>query len=69
MIMLEEFHNGLRILRSIDAFELGNPPWYRDFVIDPYTFFIQCADETAELIWHVMLKRGVVKYGTDGKSG
>jgi hypothetical protein len=56
-----EFHNGLRILRSIDSHELFDPPWYPEFNKDPYRFLITCADETAERIWTVMLKRGVAE--------
>lgn len=61
MMTFSEFHNGLRILRAIDAHELNNPPWYEEFARDPYRFLITCGDETAERIWHVMIKRGAVR--------
>ncbi len=61
MMTFAEFHNGLRILMSIDPQELNNPPWYEEFRRDPYRFLITCSDETAQRIWHVMIKRGVVK--------
>lgn len=61
MITLAEFNNGLRILRAIDAHELGDPEWWPDFRRDPYLFLIRCADDIADKIWGVMLARGVVK--------
>lgn len=54
----DEFHNGLRILRSIDAHEVGNPEWYGQIQEDPYHFFIKCSDEIADAIWAAMVKRG-----------
>jgi hypothetical protein len=53
----DQFHNGLRLLRSIDSHEVGDPIWYRRFAIDPFGFFIRCDDETADLIWSAMEKR------------
>lgn len=58
---LEQFHNGLRILRSIDAHEIGNPDWWPAFQRDPYGFFVRCADETADVIWAAMVKRGATR--------
>ncbi len=58
---INEFHNGLRILRSIDAHELGNPDWWPEFRRDPYWFFIMCGDDDAAKIWDVMVRRGAVK--------
>lgn len=54
----EEFHNGLRLLRSIDAHELGDPEWWPEFRTDPYCFFILCDDKAAEIIFAAMIKRG-----------
>jgi hypothetical protein len=59
MITLAEFHNGLRILRSIDSYELGDPEWWPAFRDNPYLFFVCTRDEIQERIWTVMLKRGV----------
>lgn len=61
MMTQGEFHNGLRLLRSIDASELGNPEWWIKFRDDPYGFFVRCADEDADTIWAAMVKRGAVK--------
>jgi hypothetical protein len=52
-----EFHNGLRLLNSIDSHEIGDPLWYGNFVDHPSRFFIRCDDETADLIWSAMEKR------------
>lgn len=57
----EEFHNGLRLLNSIDASELGDPEWWPDFQRDPYRFMVRCSDEDADVIWRAMKKRGAVK--------
>jgi hypothetical protein len=53
----DEFHNGLRLLNSIDSHEIGNPPWYGNFVDHPSRFFIRSDDETADLIWSAMERR------------
>jgi hypothetical protein len=49
------FHNGLRILRSIDEQELAgsgvNWPSFRD---DPVEYFIRCGDDEAAAIWRVI---------------
>lgn len=63
-----EFHNGLRILRSIDMYELieagvmDDSSAMRDLVwsrfrLDPYTFFIGADDDTAAKIWTIIEKR------------
>jgi hypothetical protein len=54
---LEQFHNGIRLLYSIDAHELGNPSWWEKFRDDPPQFFIRCDDERAAHIFAVMKKR------------
>lgn len=54
-----EFHNGLRILGSLDRGELkflSGLHWI-SFARDPYRFFIHCDDETADQIWAAMEKR------------
>lgn len=61
MMTFDEFHNGLRLLHSIDASELGNPDWWPDFTANPPAFLIHCSDENADLIWVAMEKRGAVK--------
>lgn len=61
MMTFSEFHNGLRLLRSIDAHEIGNPVWWRVFRDDPYKFFILCNDRQAQTIWNAMVKRGAVQ--------
>ena len=60
MMTFGEFHNGLRLLRSIDSHELDDPPWWKEFRDNPYYFFIRCSDESAQRIWKVMLQRGAV---------
>lgn len=65
---LEQFHNGLRLLRSIDLHELqavglwgvderNAPDRWAKFRDQPYDFFICCDDETADKIWAAMEKR------------
>lgn len=61
MMTKDEFDNGLRLLRSIDASELGNPDWWDDFRSDPYSFMVRGSDEASDLIWAAMTKRGAVK--------
>jgi len=53
----DQFHNALRIIRSIDSHELGDPPWWEKFRDSPIEFFIRCDDESADKIWNVILKR------------
>lgn len=53
----DEFHNGLRLLRSIDSHEIGNPDWWPQFRDAPYEFFIRTSDENAALIWAAMEER------------
>jgi hypothetical protein len=66
MITLREFHNGLRILRAIDAHELGDPEWYPRFAREPYRFLISCDDGVAQKIWDVMVARGVQRNSRKG---
>jgi len=53
-----QFHNGLRLLNSIDAHELGDPEWWPRFRDDPYRFFIKADDGQVEIIWNAMKRRG-----------
>ena len=54
---LREFHNGLRLLRSIDFSEIehaiNRPQWFA-FRDSPFEFFIRADDETVAAIWAVM---------------
>ena len=45
-----EFTNGLRILQSIDCYELENPEWYMEFFTHPFIFLMRCDDDTEKLI-------------------
>lgn len=54
---MAEFHNGLRILRSIDSWELGDPEWWPRFRDDPYRFFMRADNDTCMMIWSVVMKR------------
>jgi hypothetical protein len=60
----DQFHNGLRLIHSIDSHEVGNPEWYRLFADDPFKFFIRCDDDAADIIWRAMEKR-MLKNGGD----
>jgi len=62
-----EFHNALRLLRSIDRFDLPRSRWagaehnvrwvrFRDA---PHDFFISCSDELCDDIWWAMRQRGL----------
>ena len=54
-----QFQNRLRILRSIDGFELGGMLLEAEmkFVRSPYEYFIRCSDENADIIFEALLKR------------
>ena len=69
---LNEFYNGLRLLRSIDLYELQAQELWRNassyahdedrahwikFRDNPYEFLMRCDDETADKIWAAMKKR------------
>lgn len=58
---LREFHNGLRILHSIDADEFeaagGDPGDYAAFSREPARFLIRCDDATAGALWAVIQRR------------
>lgn len=63
-----QFHNALRILRSIDAHELGDPDWWPQFREDPYGFLILTREgDEGGAIWRAMVKRGAddAKRGAD----
>lgn len=68
---LSEFHNGLRILSSIDFSDLvkagvltddadGDAEW-EDFRSNPWKWMIQADDDQATKLWALMVKRGAVK--------
>lgn len=65
MMTKGEFDNGLRLLRSIDARELGNPEWWPQFRDDPYGYFVRGPDCDADVIWQAMVRRGAVKHAFD----
>lgn len=57
---LAEFHNALRVIRSIDHDEvpfLDEQQW-DVFMREPERFFIRADDDTAAKIWAAMKKRG-----------
>jgi hypothetical protein len=54
---LAEFHNGLRLLHSIDSFEIGDPAWWPAFRGDPVWFFVRADDDRQAIIWVAMEKR------------
>lgn len=58
-----DFHNGIRLLFSIDSHEIGEPLWWEDFKFDPVGFFIRADNATVRIIWEAMAKRGAVKAG------
>ena len=55
-----EFHNALRVLRSIDRDEIDARMTVRDwerFRDGPYEFFIKCDDQTCDAIWTATQRR------------
>lgn len=54
---LRKFHNRLRILRSIDSFEVSKLSEKLRFVMSPFEYFIRCSDQDAEIIFKALLKR------------
>ena len=55
---LRDFHNRLRIMRSIDLYELSDSgvevgEW-ENFRDNPYTWFIEASDEDAGRVWQIM---------------
>ena len=58
-----DFHNRLRILKSIDRSELAAVDVYlsdlewAQVVVDPFTFFIRCGDFIADAIWTILEAR------------
>lgn len=67
-----ELHNALRILRSIDLFELQEVGLWVDpdalatkrwesFRDNPYEFFIRCDDDTVDKIWSIVQRRSEKK--------
>ena len=59
----DQFTNGLRILRSTDSHELGDPDWWPHFAQHPYDFLMRCDDERATIIWRAMVNRGAATSG------
>lgn len=62
---LREFHNGIRVLYSIDRHELvaagvmtstAAAEW-NAFQADPVRWFIRADDATAERLWSIIVKR------------
>jgi hypothetical protein len=56
---MDQFLNGLRVLYSLDAHELGDPEWWGAFASDPFRYAMRCDSERAGIIWRAMVKRGV----------
>jgi hypothetical protein len=56
---LHVFRNRLRILNSIDSFELPGMPdeKVRAFLRDPVRFLIRADEPTAQLIWAALERR------------
>jgi hypothetical protein len=58
---LKEFTNALRILRSIDEYELAHLNWPRNkrdtFFDDPVRFLLVVDDDTADHLWEVVAAR------------
>ena len=56
MTDFERFLNRLRILRSLDGYEVAVTDWehFRD---DPYGYLISCPDDEAANIWTALRKR------------
>lgn len=58
VMTFDEFHNALRVLRSIDQHETGlGDAEYRRFGDDPYGWFIRAPEEQARALWAVVLQR------------
>ena len=51
------FQNRLRILRSIDGYEVRGISDEAGFLRSPYEFFIRCSEEDSDLIFEALLKR------------
>lgn len=66
---LAEFHNGLRILTSIDMSELvagkvieaDDEAEWKAFRDNPWKWMITADDEQAEALWALMVQQGAVK--------
>jgi len=67
MITLNEFTNALKVLRSIDADELGHPVWWPRFRDSPYEFFLRAPDDIRIWIWSVLQMR-LEKSGPAGEA-
>lgn len=54
-----EFHNALRILNSIDQYEVPflMPEQWVAFQDNPFRFFITCDDETCDALWAIIRGR------------
>lgn len=66
---LAEFHNGLRILASIDMHELedcgaiahGDQSSWLMFRENPWRWFIRVGDDTAERVWSIIQRRQIAE--------
>lgn len=66
---LDEFHNGLRILSSIDFHELVEAGVIEDddetewavFKANPHRWLNTADDDQAAKLWALMVKRGAIK--------
>lgn len=63
----EDFHNRLRILASIDLYELEDAgvsmsEWL-DFRVDPWLWFIRASDADAQAVWGIMQRRSHITAG------
>lgn len=60
-MVLREFHNGLRLLLSIDMDEFvaagGDVVEWPAFRENPHTWFIRAPDSVAEKLWNLMQER------------
>ena len=60
---LREFHNALRILRSIDAYELrdagveNTDREWPQFGFNPWEWFIRASDHDAAAVWTIIERR------------
>lgn len=62
---MDEFHNGLRILLSLDFSELvkagvfhrGQTDKWEQFQRDPFRFFIRADEETTDILWSLIQAR------------
>ena len=51
------FQNRLRILRSIDGFEVPGLSNLPKFIRDPFEYMVRCSDADGDLIFRALIKR------------